>query len=548
MGYKDEKENLIKSTLEDENEDTKISADAASALENGTFDEKAKHADKSKKDDEKPANEKSEKKKKKKSPLSSRKFKKGGFAIILTCLVIVAVIVINIIVNVLQTKVPTLSIDMTGQNLYELSESSKELVRSIDEEVTISVMAREDVYTQADNYFLQANALLKKYAAENDKIKIEYVDLQANPTYVNKYPDETITECSYIVSCGDKYKYLNVSGDLFTVGTDYTTGSNYVQESNVESAVTTAIYFVTADNLTKVAVLNGFSSETQTNLENLTSVLKSNNYDIEEVNLLTSDIPEDCDMAILFMPTSDLTDEATARVTDYLNNNGEYGKNLFYVPTYTKLDQPNIDSILEEWGMSLGQGIIAETDSSYRPLANDYYCSIYDYTASQYVSGLSDTTRYLIGAYTRPVMIEDTSTVSSLATSSESSALRSFDADETWDPTQHVEGAFNVGAVSKKTVDGNSSTLTVWGSAMSFFSSWFNSSTAYVNNEYFVNLFNILTNREDSPLNIESKSTQSPQLGIMTDQINVLAPLFAYVVPLVVLVIGFVIWIRRRHR
>lgn len=547
MDYKDEKKDLTKDTLESQNEGSKISDDAADALKNGTFDEKEKKTDKPEKDGENSDDAKEAVKKKKKSPLSSRKFKKGSFAIVLTCLVIVAVIVINIIVNVLQAKVPALSVDMTGQNLYELSDGSKELVRSVDKDVTISVMAKEDVYTQSDENFLKANALLKKYAAENDKIKIEYVDLQANPTYVNKYPEESITECSYIVSCGDKYKYLSVAGDLFTVGTDSATGSNYVKESNVESAVTSAIYFVTSDNQTKVALLGGFG-DAQTNASTLITALKANNYEVEDVNLLTSDIPKDCDMAVLFMPTADLTEEAAKRVTDYLSNDGEYGKNLFYVPVNTKLEQPNTDSILEEWGMSLGQGLIAETDSSHRPSSYDYYFSVFDYTASQYVSGLDDTTKYLLGAYTRPVMIEDSSTASSLATTSDKAALRSFDADENWDPTQHIEGVFNVGAVGTKTVDGNSSTLTVWGSAYSFYPSLFNSSATYVNYEYFVNLFNILTDRQDNPISIESKNLQSTQLGIMSDQINIIAPLFTYVVPICVLAVGLIIWIRRRHR
>ena len=185
MDYKDEKENLIKNTLEDNNGETKISDEAASALEAGTFDEKPDNVKEDVKESE-AGDEKDKNKKKRKNLFSSRRFKKGGFAVILTCLVVAAVIVINIIANVLQTKVPVLSIDMSGQNLYALSDSTKELVHSIDKEVVINVLAKEDTYTHADENFLKANALLKKYVAENDKISIKYIDLQSDPTYVNK--------------------------------------------------------------------------------------------------------------------------------------------------------------------------------------------------------------------------------------------------------------------------------------------------------------------------------------------------------------------------
>ncbi|MGN1112954.1 MAG: Gldg family protein [Acutalibacteraceae bacterium] len=543
MNYKDEKENITENTSE-LNSEGKISEEAASALEAGTFEEKEKDGDNSKEQSEV---EKKDEKKKRKNPFSSRRFRKGSFSVVLTCLVIVAVIVLNILVSVLQSKVPALSFDMTGQNLYELSQSSKELVSKVDKEVVINVLGKEDTYTKADENFLKANALLKKYAAENDKISINYVDLQSNPTYVNKYPNENITSYSYIVTCGDRYKYLEASTDLFTLATDQTTGSTYVQESNVESAVTSAIYYVTSDSQTKVTVLNGFSGSSQgSNLTTLTSLLKSNNYDVQEINLLTDEIPQDTDIAVLYQPTSDLTDEAAKRITDYLSNGGKYGKNLFYVPTFTKLDAPNIDSILEEWGMSLGQGVVAETDSSYLPV-NNYYYSIYDYTGNEYTSDIKNSKRYLMGAYTRPVIINDASKVTAIATTSQSCALRSYEADEDWDATQHIEGSFNAGAVSVKTGDDAKSTLTVWGSEMSFYSAWVNSST-YVNSEYFVNLFNKLTNRQDTGIVIEGKNTQSAQLGIMTDQILLIGPAFMYLIPAATLVLGLIIWIRRRYR
>lgn len=546
MDYKDEKENLIKNTLEDNSGETKISDEAASALEAGTFDEKPDNVKEDVKESE-AGDEKDKNKKKRKNLFSSRRFKKGGFAVILTCLVVAAVIVINIIANVLQTKVPVLSIDMSGQNLYALSDSTKELVHSIDKEVVINVLAKEDTYTHADENFLKANALLKKYVAENDKISIKYIDLQSDPTYVNKYPNENITSYSYIVTCGDKYKYLDVSSDLFTLGTDYSSGETYVESSNVESAVTSAIYYVTSENQTKVAVLEGFGSDPQGLLSALTTLLKSNNYEIVNTNLMTEDIPQDCDMAILFQPESDLTEAAANRVSDYLSNGGNYGKNLFYVPTHTKLESPNLDSILEEWGMSIGQGIVADTDSSHMPYIGDYYCSVFEYGSSEYADGLKDTKKYLIGAYTRPVIIDDSAKATAIATTSESSAMRSFDADENWNPSEHIEGSFNAGAVSTKSGDGTKSTLTVWGTGMSFYSQWLNSST-FNNGEYFANLFNKLTNREDSGITIASKNTQSEQLGIMSDQIVVLGSLFMYVLPALVLVLGLVIWIRRRHR
>ncbi len=547
MAFNDEKN--INGT--EPEEQSKISDDAANALESGLFEEKedfAQPEETAASDKDLQEKEQKEKKKRKrKNPFSSRKFKKGIFALVLTCLVVAAVIIINIIIGVLQTKVPAMSVDMTGQNLYGLSDSSKELVDKVDKEITITVLGAEDKYTKADQNFLQANNLLKKYSMENDKIKIKYVDLTANPNYINNYPNESLTAYSYIVSCGDKYKYLDKSTELFTLGTDYTTGQTYVEASNVENAVTGAISYVTSENTTKIAVLNGFGDNTATNLSTFTTLLKNNNYEIVDTDLLTADIDIKCDMAILYQPTADLTDDAVDRINKFLNNDGKYGKNLFYVPPEKYVDSPNIDSLLEEWGMSIGQGLIADTDTAHMPFQGDYYCSVFDYTSSSYAEGLSDTTKYLIGVYTRPVLINDNAKVTPLATTSESSAVHSFDADENWDPTQHIEGSLNAGAVSVKTGDEKNSTVTVWGSDMSFYTQFLNSST-FINGEYFVNLFNTLTGREESDIVIDSKSLQSDQLGIMSDQITVIGTIFAWVIPLAVLLVGIIVWIRRRHK
>lgn len=536
MNYKDDKENTI-STAEDNTEipteNSGVSDNEPSDIEQNDNDTpKTKFTDKGTK-------------KKKRRIFSSRKFKKGIFAAVFTCLVVVLVVVVNIIVNVLQTKIPSLSFDMTGQNLYMLSDSSKEIIKDINQDITISVLSREDTYTQADENFLKANVLLKKYAAENNKIKIEYIDLQSNPTYPTKYPNEKITAFSYIVSCGDKYKYLSATEDLFTISRDYSTGSTRVESSNVESAVTSAIRFVTSKTQTKITVLHGFSEQQNAGLEQLVSLLKASNYLVEDIDLLSNSIPSDSSMVILYQPVSDLTKDSAKKIDDYLNSGD--GKNLFFVPISQKVNTPNINSILEEWDISIGQGIVAETDNSYILNTKNYYFSRLDYGNNKYTEKIKNPGKSLMGALARPVIIENTSRVTSIATTSKNAAMCGWDANKDWDPTQHIEGSFNIGAVSTKSGNNKSSTVTVWGSGMSFYPQWLTSST-YLNGEYFKSLFGILTDKHDDNITIESKSVQTSQLGIMADQVNPLRIVFVYIIPAIVLITGLIIWIRRRHR
>ena len=54
--------------------------------------------------------------------------------------------------------------------------------------------------------------------------------------------------------------------------------------------MTSAMVNVTSDEITKVAILTGYD---EADYSSLTSMLTSNNFDVQEVNITTDEIPED---------------------------------------------------------------------------------------------------------------------------------------------------------------------------------------------------------------------------------------------------------------
>ena len=56
--------------------------------------------------------------------LKSRKAKRGALSILLTVLFIAAIVLVNIITNVLTDRFPALSMDLTGNSVYQLQEES----------------------------------------------------------------------------------------------------------------------------------------------------------------------------------------------------------------------------------------------------------------------------------------------------------------------------------------------------------------------------------------------------------------------------------------
>lgn len=72
---------------------------------------------------------------------------------------------------------------------------------------------------------------------------------------------------------------------------------------------------------------------------------------------------------------------------------------------------------------------------------------------------------------------------------------------------------------------------------------------SFNNSAYFMNVINTIADKEDVGITIESKSIDNTELGI-TDVAtqNTMLVVFVIIIPIAILVAGFVFWLRRRNR
>lgn len=480
-----------------------------------------------------------------KALLKSRAFKKGWLSIALICVFIAVVIVLNIIAGVLAEKIPVLSSDLTSESLYELSVDTTDFLQTVDKDITIKVLASEMEYTSYNDY-LKANTILKKYSQLNNHIKIEYIDLAGNPTFGNEYPTEVITKGNYIVECGDKYRMLK-DNDLFEYDYDEEGNITGVKSITVENAVTTAILNVTTNDQTKIAFIEGFGSYSADEFKN---ALKRNNYNVTEVSLMTQDIDADVNTLVLFSPSADLSNEAADKIKKFLDNGGQYGKNLLYVTAGLDklIETPVIDALIKDWGMELKDGLALEYDTNYMLSSSSRSISRVDYNDESYTAGLKDPSLYMVGGYIRPIDIKQENMVSPLLITSESAKLLPFDADDKFNIENAETGIFTAAAVSSKiSGDGTKANVVVFASPMSFYDEVMKMS-AYNNSAYIINMMNIITEHSDDGFVIGGKSSENSRLGIVVSQMQVMAVIFIGVIPVAILAVGFVIWIRRRNK
>lgn len=537
----EENKNINTISEETANADSNAVAETADKKE----DTKAKKAKKKK---SKPEKEKGKFKK----FMKSRKARHGTVAMAITALVIVMVIVLNIIIGLLVDRFPDLELDLTSNSSFALQDDTIDYVSHLDKDVTVNILMAKETFESQGTYFVQAQKMLNKMVSKsNGKMKVKYVDLTANPSFTSDYPNVDWQSSSsnniVLVESGKQYKVLTLA-DCFEYDeqTYNYYGSYSFTGTKIEQAVITAILNVTTDDKVVVDMIKGNNEQDYSSLKTL---LENNAYQVNEVSLATGDFDKDAKIAIMYAPSVDLDEKIVEKLSTWLSNDGKYGRSLIYVPTADMGEMPNLDDFLKEWGMSIDRGYVFETDETALVNASSPYAFTVNY-GDYYTDNLKNSKIPVVVSEAHPVNITDKNTAHALLTTSDKAGVLPIDADKDWDYKDAITGdGENVAAEGiMSNEDENSSRVIVFGSYI-MFSDTIMQYNSFNNSAYFMNVINTIADKEDVGITIESKSIDNTELGI-TDVAtqNTMLVVFVIVIPIAILVAGFVLWLRRRNR
>lgn len=506
------------------------------------------------------ADKKSEKKNKKnkkgsggiKAFLKSRKARHGSVAIGIVIAVIAIVIVLNIICSLLVGRFPNLKLDMTANSSYALQEDTADYVSHLSKNVKVTILMNMDDFESGGSYMVQTVNLLEKMeSGSNGKLKLDYVDLTENPTFTSAYPDVDWTDSSanylMVVECGEQYRVLKAD-DCFEYDEEayYYYGSMQFTGSKVEQAVVTSMLNVTTDDKVVVDMITGNNEQDSSAIKTL---LENNAYQVNEISLATQELEEDATIAVLYAPSVDLDEEAVSKLSGWLDNDGKYGRTLIYVPTADMPATPNLDELLNEWGMSVDRGYVFETSNDHLVSNSSPYAFLVDYT-DYYTEGLKNSGIPVVVSDTHAVNVTDESKAHAILNTSEKAGIYPLDAEENWDYNDAIKGEpISVAAEGiKSNTDETESKLVVFGSYMMFNSKIMNFNS-YNNSSYLMNLINTVSGKDDTGITIETKTMESTELGVADVATrSVIMVIFVIVIPITVIVIGLVLWIRRRNK
>lgn len=511
-------------------------------------------ADKTDSDEKKPKKKKAKKTKAPKAPrqkMSKARFNHTIGALVITAVVLVATILLNVVVSLMSDKLPGMSIDLTSTGAFELSETSIKLAQNVKKDLKITFLDDKQSYrsnASSNTYYAQVMAIAEEYGKYNNKISAEYVSIVDNPNFENKYPQETLSADDIVVSCGDKYRVLD-QYDIFNVKSYYSTYS-YIASSKAEEAFDGAILAVTSTESTKIAIVEDNSTEDFTYFKN---ILEQNNYELVSVKLEQEDIPKDAKMLIVLTPEKDFSKTAAKKIRTYLENSKEYGKNMLYIPSSKTYKTPNLDEILADWGITVGDGLAYELESS-SVYGRNMYDGILCYMGSNaFTSKFDDNTAPIISSYARPITLDSEAETQSLLQYSSKSGVCPSDADDSYDFTGNAKGNIVVAgygvngifADDEKSSD-KISTIFVFGSSTMFEKTIL--ASTYSDQKYILSMLSESCGRIDQEIAVEAKELTQYDVQIDNSLASVIG-LVCYVgLPIAVICVGLIVFVKRRNK
>lgn len=277
--------------------------------------------------------------------------KHGSYSLALTAVVIAAAVVVNLIVSELPSKYT--QIDLTSAQLSVLTEQSEELLDSLTEDITIYYVVQDS------NRDTNVSRLLERYAGASGHIKLVEKDPVRYPKFTAQYTDASLTENSVIIECGEQSRVINYE-DMYESEFDYEYYSYEMTGFDAEGQITSAIAALSSGNLPKVYMLTGHNEMTVGT--SLQSSIEKENVETAELNLISEErVPEDADAVMILSPQLDLTDAETQKLFRYLKTGGR----AVIVTDYTDVEMPNLESVLEYYGMEKAEGVVLESDNGH---------------------------------------------------------------------------------------------------------------------------------------------------------------------------------------
>lgn len=465
------------------------------------------------------------------------RFKAGSYSAFAAVIVIAIAVIVNMAVSALPTTVTQL--DMTADSIYSLSDQTKAIVRSVDKDVNLYLLATQGSEDAT------VSRLLDRYAELNDHMKVSIVDPTAQPTFLDSY-DLSMYQLyanSVLVDCEGRYRLVNYT-DIFVTDYDmdyYTYNYTTTTSFNGENELTNAIHYVTSDDLPKVYTLTGHG-EAELD-EDIVAMIEQDNMETETLSLLSYEaVPEDATAIVIYAPSSDLSEDEAQLLIDWLAAGGRI---LLLTDNFATEDMANLLKVTQSMGLTAQDGLLVEGDNRMHLNGYPYYL-LPDLESHDITESLIESRYYALMSLAQPILESGDSgaLVSFLMTTSSSAYIKAdgLNAQSVQKDENDETGTFHPAAASE-----NGDGKLCWFTSAEMLNSQLDRMVSGANSNLFMNALNWMCDQVES-ISIRAKSLDATGLTVTGAQSSFWSAIMIGMVPIALIVAGILIYVRRKRR
>lgn len=465
-----------------------------------------------------------------------KKFKYGGYAALVTAVLICVLVLFNLLID----QIPV-SIDLTINKKYSISDQTYNVIDNLTEDIVIYHLAQ----TGMENPIV--DEILSKYVRRSKKITMEYIDPVRSPTRLKKYEKEgqSISEGSLIIDGADRFKIVS-RYDLINYSYDQQYQETQAQSLAIEQRLTSALLYVSGGASATIYQLTGHREDSIP--YEIYNQLELENYSIEDINLIVQEsIPAEDSILVVNSPKLDISSTEEEKINAYLSAGGK----AFILVDLTANEMPNLDKLLNSFGVERQNAIIYEMDASRTAGGNPLFLlpamKSHDIVYPLVRDGLQLVIPWALSIKERQLKRRTIEVTPLLTTSGRAYAKVDLESTVQVKEEGDLEGPFNIAvAVTDEPVrqGGQQTRIVVMGNG--FFLNPTYMTAVPGNANLYLNSLNWLEDRKES-ISIRPKSLTMPYLQLSQLMAQILSGIVVILMPLGVLGTGLFVWLRRRH-
>ncbi len=496
------------------------------------------------------------KKKNKGGLLASRRFKYGSSAVIFTVVFVAVIVAFNVIFTSLAQTYLWYG-DMTDEQIYDVSQAAVDLIGDLNDTNIEIIFCTPFDKCEENVYLKQVLTCAQNFEKEFDFITVSYRDIITHPTSVDQYRTTEATNIkttNVIITNGSDYRVHTIESFYVFAESD-----NSVFAFNGEYKMCSAILQMQGDN--PIAYFTTGHGETISN-QPLRDLFTDAGFIVKDIDLSKEDIDPAAKIVIINGPKYDFigaySDDGAAladssneikKLDNFLDG---FGSLMVFVDPETQ-DMPELEELLSEWGIAIGDAIIKDYANS---ISIDGTAIVSEYSTEETMgASLHSSLRSLesvpktILRYARPIEISKTAANSG---KNVSVVLYSSDDAQAYSTTddavvQTGDIPLMVLSTEMRYVDNEDMyTYVVACGTSQFGDATYLQSNSYGNKDIMFSLMKAL-GREKVPAEIDFKVFDDYSLDITTAESTRWTVIFTLVIPMIAAVGGIVVYVRRRH-